>query len=59
MAFSYSKDVNLNKVCSQTYHLAYASSSFDLEISIKDIRENKVQSIPHYFAINPNISNGF
>lgn len=39
--FSYSKEVDINKIWSQAYHLAYSDPNFDSELSIEDIQENE------------------
>ncbi|SDB58910.1 Virulence-associated protein E [Flavobacteriaceae bacterium MAR_2010_188] len=39
--FEYSKVIDINKVWSQAYHLAYSDPTFNPELSIKDIQENE------------------
>ncbi len=39
--FAYSKEVDIDRVWSQAYHLAYSDPNFDPELSIEDIRENE------------------
>lgn len=39
--FSYSKEIDVNKVWSQAYHLGYLDPNFDSELSIGDIQENE------------------
>ncbi len=39
--FAYSKEVNINDVWSQAYHLAYHSPNFNPELSLQDINENE------------------
>ncbi|MEM1260618.1 MAG: VapE domain-containing protein [Bacteroidota bacterium] len=39
--FRYSKEVEIDKVWSQAYHLAYSDPKFNSELSIKDIQENE------------------
>lgn len=39
--FLYSKEVDISKVWSQAYHLAYSDSNFNPELSISDIQENE------------------
>lgn len=38
--FAYSKEIDINMVWSQAYHLAYSSLNFNPELTIKDIQEN-------------------
>ena len=39
--FAYSKEVDIDRVWSQAYHLAYSDPNFNPEPSIEDIRENE------------------
>ncbi|WP_261375098.1 virulence-associated E family protein [Maribacter sp. MAR_2009_72] len=39
--FGYSEEVDINRVWSQAYHLAYADPDFNPELSISDIQENE------------------
>lgn len=39
--FNYSKDIDINKVWSQAYHLAYQDPDFYPELTLKDILENE------------------
>jgi predicted P-loop ATPase len=39
--FGYSKQVDIHKVWSQAYHLAYCDPAFEPELSITDIQENE------------------
>lgn len=42
--FNYIKDMDLNKIWSQAYHLAYKDKSFDASLSISDIRSNEIRN---------------
>ena len=42
--FGYSKEVDINKVWSQAYHLAYLDPAFEPELAITDIQENEVRN---------------
>ncbi len=42
--FGYSKEVDINKVWSQAYHLAYLDPTFEPELAITDIQENEVRN---------------
>ena len=42
--FGYSKEVDINKVWSQAYHLAYLDPAFEPELAIIDIQENEVRN---------------
>lgn len=39
--FAYSKEIDIKKVWTQAYHLAYKDTSFNPELSIQDISENE------------------
>ena len=39
--FAYSKEVDINKVWSQAYHLDYSDHTFNAELFISDIQENE------------------
>ena len=39
--FTYSKEININTIWSQAYHLAYADPLFNPELTIEDINENE------------------
>jgi predicted P-loop ATPase len=39
--FGYSKEIDIQKVWSQAFHLAYCDKSFNPELTIKDIKENE------------------
>ena len=39
--FGYSKEVDIDRVWSQAYHLAYTEPNYNPELSIKDIQENE------------------
>jgi len=39
--FRYSKEVDIHKVWSQAYHLAYSDTTFNPELTINDIQENE------------------
>lgn len=42
--FSYSKKIDIDRVWSQAYHLAYSDPGFEPELSITDIQENEVRN---------------
>lgn len=42
--FSYIKDMDLNKVWSQAYYLAYKKKDFEASLSISDIRSNEIRN---------------
>lgn len=42
--FNYSNEVNIDKVWSQAYHLAYKDKSFNPELTLKDIEENEIRN---------------
>ncbi|MEN8185952.1 MAG: VapE domain-containing protein [Bacteroidota bacterium] len=39
--FAYSKEIDINKVWNQAYHLAYTNKDFNPELSLQDIKENE------------------
>lgn len=45
--FSYSKEVQIDVVWAQAYHLAYKEPSFNPELSIQDIQENEARNIKY------------
>src|SRR5690606_21919700 len=45
--FSYSKEVDINKVWSQAYHYARHDSSFNPELTIEDIIENEERNMKY------------
>lgn len=42
--FNYSNEVNIDRVWSQAYHLAYKDKSFNPELTLKDIEENEIRN---------------
>ncbi|MCC7332247.1 MAG: virulence-associated E family protein [Flavobacteriales bacterium] len=42
--FNYSNEVNIDRVWSQAYHLAYKEKSFNPELTLKDIEENEIRN---------------
>ena len=42
--FNYSKDININKVWEQAFHLAYMDKGFNCDLSVKDIKENEIRN---------------
>ena len=39
--FAYSKEIDINKVWAQAYHLAYKDPNFNPELTLKDVSENE------------------
>jgi len=42
--FNYSKEIDINKVWAQAYHLAYNDKGFNPEMTFKDIEENELRN---------------
>ncbi|SDK74872.1 Virulence-associated protein E [Salinimicrobium catena] len=45
--FDYFKEIDINDVWAQAYHLAYSEESFDPELSLQDILQNEERNKPY------------